>query len=126
MQPGPLLFAVLVGFAVLLGFVALWRVLGTRDPVDARLAQVGGQAVAAEDDATRPPAMRRMNRMLAGFGFGPRLAEQLSQADLALTAAEFAMIVAGVIFLGFVLGTWQGGPLVGVLIGAAAGLVPLF
>jgi tight adherence protein B len=126
MQPGPLLFAVLVGFAVLLGFVALWRLLGTRDPVDARLAEVGGQSVAAEEDATRPPGMPRMNRLLAGFGFGPRLAEQLSQADLALTAAEFAMIVAGAIFLGFALGTWRGGLPTGVLLGAIAGIIPMF
>jgi tight adherence protein B len=126
MQPGPLLFAVLVGFAVLLGFVALWRLLGTRDPVEARLAELGAQSAAAENDATRAPSMRRINRLLAGFGFGPRLAEQLSQADLSLTAAEFAMIVVGVIFLGFAVGTWRGGLLVGVFIGIIAGLIPVF
>src|SRR5512139_1225700 len=100
MQPGPLLFAVLVGFAVLLGFVALWRILGTRDPVEARLAEVGAQSAVAETDDTRPPSMSRINRLLAGFGIGPRLAEQLSVADLALTVPEFAMIVAGAVLLG--------------------------
>jgi len=126
MQPGPLLFAVLVGIAVLLGFVALWHLLGARDPIEARLAKLGAESAGVDPHAARPPVMRRMNRLLAGFGFGTRLAEQLSQADLALTAAEFSMIVAGAIFLGFALGASRGGLLFGVLIGAIAGLIPIF
>jgi tight adherence protein B len=126
MQPGPLMFAVLVGFAVLLGFVALWRLLGKRDPMDVRLAELEALSGAAESEAVRPPAMSRLNRLLAGFGFGARLAEQLSQADLALTAAEFSLIVAGAIFLGFALGTWRGGLLAGVIAGAIGGLIPIF
>jgi tight adherence protein B len=126
MQPGPLLFAALVGFAVLLGFLGLWRTLGTRDPVEARLAELGAQSAIEDDEIARPRAMSRLNRMLAGFGFGTRLAEQLSQADLSLTAAEYSLIVAGAIFLGFFFGTWRGGLLVGVLIGIGAGLIPIF
>jgi tight adherence protein B len=126
MQPGPLLFAVLVGFAVLLGFLALWRRLGTRDPVEARLAELGAQSALEDDESARPRAMSRLNRMLAGFGFGTRLAEQLSQADLSLTAAEYSLIVAGAILLGFVLGTSRAGLLMGVLIGIGAGLIPIF
>jgi tight adherence protein B len=125
MQPGPLMFAALVGFAVLLGFVALWRLLGTRDPVDARLAEFGAQSAVLEEEMGRASGMSRLNRMLAGFGFGARLAEQLSQADLSLTAAEYALIVAGAIFLGFALGTWRSGLLTGVLLGAVGGLIPI-
>ncbi len=126
MQPGPVLFAVLVAFAVLLVFVALWRLFGTRDPVEARLAELGAQAPAGEGDEVRPRRMGRLNRLLAGFGLGARLANQLSQADLALTAAEFALIVAGAAVLGFALGTWREGLLFGVLLGAVAALLPIF
>jgi tight adherence protein B len=126
MQPGLLMFAALVGFAVFLGFVALWRLLGTRDTVETRLAEMGGRSAETEIDRVRPSAMRRINRLLAGFGFGARLAEQLSQADLALTAAEFSMIMAGAIFLGFALGTWRVGLLGGILLGAIAGSIGIF
>jgi tight adherence protein B len=125
MQPGPLVFAILVGFAVLLGFVAFWRLLGRRDPTEARLAEIGGPPVVADGDAARPPVTRRLNRLLAGFGFGPRLAEQLSQADLSLTAAEFSLIIAGAILLGLVLGTSLWGLRGGILSGALGGLIPI-
>jgi tight adherence protein B len=126
MQPGPLLFAVLVAFAVLLAFMAFWRLLGRRDPTEERLAEIGGQPAPVEGEVGRPSTRRRLNRMMAGFGFGPRLAEQLSQADWALTVAEFSLIVMGAVLLGLFLGASIGGLWVGVLFGVLGGIIPIF
>ena len=41
MTPGPLMFALLIGLGVLLGFVAMWRMLTQEGPVAQRLKQYG-------------------------------------------------------------------------------------
>ena len=128
---GPLLVGLLVALAVMLGFVALWRMLSTRDPIEARLEEYGVSgdqldAAAAEGAATSRQRWPLVTRLLAGFGLGPRLATALAQADLSLTAAEFALIVAGLAALGYVVGALRGSPLLGLALAAGGAILPLF
>jgi tight adherence protein B len=127
---GPLLFGLLVALAVVIGFAAGWRILRTRDPVEARLQEYGvseEELQSADDDpytVGRRRAWPAVTRLLAGFGLGPRLAILLARADVPLTAAEFALIMVGIGLVGFVIGTVRVGPLLGLAAGAVCGFVP--
>jgi len=125
----PLLFGALVALSVLVGFVGLWRTLASRDPLEARLQEYGAQAEAAEGARTREGGSRRawpgVNRLLAGLGLGPRLATALSQADVAWTAAEFALVVLAAALLGYLAGTWRSGLPLGVVLALLFGCLPL-
>jgi hypothetical protein len=86
-MPGPLLFGALVALAVLIGFVALWRMVRSRDPVEARLKEYGADATAPAGAgvvavATERRTWKGVDRLLAGFGLGPRLAAALAGADV--------------------------------------------
>ncbi len=120
----------LVALAVLTGFVALWRITRSQDPVEARLQEYGAsgrQPVSADSDAyvTRRPAWSGVNRILTGFGLGSRLATALARADLPLTAAEFALIVLGAGLVGFLIGTVRLGLGLGLALGALCGYLPI-
>jgi tight adherence protein B len=127
---GPLFFGLLVALVVLVGFAAVWRTLRSTDAVDARLKEYGirvGQPLDAEPDqdtARRRFALPTVNRLLAGFGFGPRLAKTLTRANVPLTAAEFAVIMLGAGMVGFFVGTVRLGPLLGLPLGLVAGYAP--
>jgi len=128
---GPLLFGMLVALAVLTGFVALWRITRSQDPMEARLQEYGAsgpQPVSADSDAhavRRRPAWSGVNRILTGFGLGSRLATTLARADLPLTAAEFTLIVLGAGLVGFLIGTVRLGPALGLALGALCGYLPI-
>ncbi len=129
---GPLLFGLLVMLAVLIFFVATWRLARASDPVEERLRQYGvtGEWIAAVDaDPSSPrwrPAWPGINRLLQGFGLGPRLAKELARADLPLTVAEFALLVLGVAFLGFLIGAARAGIVAGLALAAVCGYLPFF
>jgi tight adherence protein B len=113
--------------SVLLGFVGLWRLVTLEDPVETRLAEYGATGYAAlPEDYESGPRQRLplTNRLLAGFGLGPRLAEMLTQADMPVTAAEFTLMVLGIVLLAFLMGVWRGGLLLGLVLGLTAGLLP--
>jgi tight adherence protein B len=124
---GPLLFGILVAVGVLLGFIAVWRVMGSRDPAGERLERYASLEAAAGVDAdegtTRPRrTLTGLGRLLAGFGLGPRLATALARADLPLTAAEFVLIVLGAGLVGFLVGVLRVGPRLGTVVGPIVGL----
>ncbi len=127
----PLLFAAAVGLFVLIIFVATWRLIGQRDPVDERLRKFGVSdtklaTLEAELAApTRRLSLSGTNRMLGATGLGPRLARALSQADLPLTAAEFVMITTALFLVGAVIGASRLGTSMGILIGALLAALPL-
>ena len=123
----PLLFALLVGLTVMIGFAALWRLTARTDPVDARLKEYGVTAELAPDQASGAAINRlpTVTRLLNGFGLGPKLANALTQADISLTAAEFALISL-VLGTGLAaIGWWRGGAALGLLLGAMAALLLL-
>ena len=124
---GPLLFGVLLALGVLLAFVATWRMLDARDPIEARLASFGIATGAAPTEAkgTRRRAWPLMTRIVQGLGLGPGLAAALSQADLPLTVPEFALIVLLAGFLGSVLGMLRGGALLGLGLGFMLAVIPI-
>ena len=124
----PLIFGLLVGVLVLIGFVGLWSVTGGRDPVDDRLSEYGyreeitpnGQA----RDLGRGQRFRRsLNRLINGFGLGHRLADTVMQADLPLTASEYVLILIGAAALGFLIGTFVLGDIIFGIVFAVAGFV---
>ena len=128
---GPLTFAALVALGVLLGFVALWRLLTPKDLVEERLKQYGVAArklTSVDSDATallRRPGLSGIDRLLAGFGLGPGLATALAQADIPMTAAEFALLVLAIALSALVLGTLWQGLLVGILLALLLAALPL-
>ena len=127
---GPLLFGLLVGLAVLVGFFALWRTAQTRDPVEERMEEygAGGEISLSAGSDELVQGRRRgwgtVSRLLAGFGLGPRLATDLMRADVPLTAAEFALIMALLAVAGFAVGTLRMGLLLGLAVGAGLGYAP--
>ncbi len=125
-----LLVAGLVAVAVLLGFVGFWRLVTTIDPMESRMQDYAG----AEDILTaeqmegggRDGGLRaRLARLVMGLGLAPQLAEALSQADVPFTAAEFALLMVGTAALGFVVGLVRLGPILGLVLGALGGALPL-
>jgi tight adherence protein B len=129
---GPLLFGGLIGLAALMGFVALWRMTGTRDPVEARLQQydpgteLPANAMEAEVRAgLQRPSSEKLNRLLGRSGFGHRLAKDLTRADSPLTVGEFVLIMLGLASLGFLVGILRMGPLLGIPAGAILGYAPV-
>lgn len=127
MASAPLMVALLLFVAVMIGFVGMWRLLSYRDPIEERLAEYGAQGKAVTDDLTyaRRRTWSRLDNLLAGFGFGPRVAAMLTQADIPLTAAEYSLIILAFILGGLLLGIWQIGLLFGIVLGVAVGFVPL-
>ena len=126
----PLIVALLTALAVVLFFTALWVLLQRRDPVEQRLNAIGVRAVRREVSSMAGAAerynLRGLRRYLAGFGLGPRLALELTRADVAMTVAEFILIIAVLALLGFAIGTWRVGPLMGLVLAAILGIVPFF
>jgi tight adherence protein B len=126
---GPLLVGGLLAIGVLIVFVGLWRMVGTtgNDPVEERLKQYGVSAavLANPADVAARPRLSGANRLLSRLSFGPRLAGTLAAADLPLTAAEFSVIMLGAAGIGFLLGWFRGGPLLGLGLGALLGYLPL-
>ena len=128
---GPLLFGALVALAALMGFVALWRITGTRDPLEARLRQYDPgtiPAIAIDDESSsgpRRPASSKLNGLINGLGMGRRLAVDLTRADLPLTVSELFLIMLGLGGLGFFLGMWRLGPFLGLPIGGILAYAPV-
>lgn len=119
----PLAFGVFVALSVLLGFIGLWRMTGAEDAVDARLRQYAGNAPVAEVIAGGArPRLPGMNRAMSRLSLTGALADRLTRADLALTVAEFALIVFLLAAALALVGWWRGG----VLLGAVMGIVGVF
>jgi tight adherence protein B len=124
---GPLLFAALIGMAVVIGFAAAWRLTPQRDPVEERLRAYGWQPgvdldAGNEDERRQKYPLTR--RLLMGLGLGPALSKSLMRADVPLTAAEFSLIWLMIVALGVALGTWRVGLLGGIGLGILVGLLP--
>jgi len=124
----PLIFGLLVGVLVLIGFVGLWSVTGGRDPVDDRLSEYGYREEVTPNgqarDLGRGQRFRRwLNRLINGFGLGHRLADTVMQADLPLTASEYVLILIGAAALGFLIGTFVLGDIIFGIVFAVAGFV---
>ncbi len=122
---GPLLFALLLAVMVMILFVGFWRFAETKDPLDARLAEFAVPADVSTDKARGRRKWPFITRLLNGFGLGPRLATRLMQADMRVTAAEYALGMAGLALLGFAVGALRGSPLLGLALAAAFGCLPI-
>ncbi|MHB9033940.1 MAG: type II secretion system F family protein [Anaerolineae bacterium] len=130
MANGPLIFAFLVAGFMALVFLGFWRITAARDLADNRLRRLGElsplEDQADSSTATVRKTMSPLTRMVNGFGFGPRLALSLSAANLSLTVSEFVIIVVLAAVLGFALGWWRGGVILGIAVGVIFGYVPIF
>ncbi len=123
---GPLLFGFLVAAAVMVGFIAVWRIVETRSPTEDRLRRYAESREAPEVDDREGRDRRRaqswVTRLLSGFSLGPRLAQALMRADVPLTVAEFVLIMLGAALVGLVIGLFRVGPALGPPIGPIAGV----
>jgi len=123
-----LFFALLVAVATLIAFVGIWRTVGTRDPLEARMAEYGMDGSSAFLQEPRPTtglrSLSTLKRLANGLGVGPVLAEQLAQADVPLTASEFALLTIAAALLGILIGMWRFGFLLGSVLGAVLGYLP--
>jgi tight adherence protein B len=121
------LAALLVGLTVLFFFVALWRLFAPKDEVAERLDDYGVSALPAAP-APQAPGGRfgRLNRWILRAAWGNRLAEGLAQADVPLTAAEYALIICGAFLLGLLLGALRLNLIAGLLLGAVFAYIPIF
>ena len=125
---GPLLFCALVGLGTLIAFVGLWRTIKSLDPVEARTKEYApGSEIPSGGEArlAQRTIRSRLNRLLSGLSLGRRLATALVQADVPLTAAEFAVVILGASALGFLLGTWRVGAILGLALAAVMGGLPV-
>jgi tight adherence protein B len=128
---GPILFGSLLFLLTAVVFVALWRTVGRADPMEARLRQYGAGGIIVpgeelpEATVTTAKGLPVWGRLVNGFGVGPWLARALSEADVQMTSAEYALIVAGVAAIGFVVAAISWGLTAGLAIGVVAGGVPL-
>ncbi|MEA3338242.1 MAG: type II secretion system F family protein [Chloroflexota bacterium] len=124
---GPILVSLLVALSVLMGFMALWRMFGAANPVEERLTEYSGTLdTGAEGYLGQRSRLPALNRTLAGFGFGPRLAGSLTRADISMTAAEYFLIIFGAALAGLLIGLWRGGVLLALVLAALGGFLPLF
>lgn len=122
-----LMFGVLVAVSVVLGFVAVWRIVQGRDPADDRLQRYAAPEAAPTPDAIddSPEQQGRgtgLGRLLSRFGLGERLATALARADLPLKPGEFVLIMLGAGLTGFLVGVLRVGPRLGAIAGPLAGL----
>lgn len=124
---GALLFAGLIWLTVIIGFAAAWRLTPQRDEVEERLRSYGWQPGVDLDEGNG--GERRQNypltqRLLMGLGTGPGLARALMRADIAMTAAEFSLLVLLIVALGLAIGMWRIGLLGGIGLGILCGFLP--
>jgi len=121
-----LFVAILVGIAVLIFFVGVWRLAPQRDPVAERLDEYGWENIAPEwaEDERQGAAFDLVDRLVNLFGVGPTLARMLVQAGVPLTVAEFSLILLATTVIGFVIGTVRINFIFGLLVGAGLAVIP--
>lgn len=127
---GPVLFSFLVASSVMTLFLAARQLfVRARDPIEMRLEAYGLTETGDPIVPTSSEPRRRwagINRLMQQVSWGPRLATQLTRADLPMTAAEFAVLLVTILVGGYAAGTILSGSVVGGLILAAtAGIIPL-
>jgi len=115
----------------MIGFGGLWQIMSSLDPVEARAKEYGlGGELSIDEQQDEGPARPRalsakLFRLVNGLGLGPNLARDLAQADVALTAAEFTMVMLGTGALGFAVGMWRLGIIAGLGLGGVLAYAPI-
>ena len=127
---GSLLFGVLVAIATMIAFAGFWRAKRPQGPEEVWLAYYRQDievpiTTEADAHAKGHSSWSWLDRLMGGVGLGTGLAEELSVAGLPLTSVEFKMLILGTGGLGFLLGTWRLGPILGLAVGALLAYVPI-
>jgi len=117
---------ILVGAAVLILLYGLGQRMVPRDEIDERL----DEWIQAEREAGRgeeaQSLMQRVDRSVQNRGFGAKLREDLTQADLALTTTEYLLIRVAILAVFVLLGYFlQRNLLTAVLLGAVGYVLPI-
>ncbi|MEA3407626.1 MAG: type II secretion system F family protein [Chloroflexota bacterium] len=123
-----LLVGGLIALAVMLGFVGFWRLTTAIDPVESRVREYGREMDLVRGEGEEGGEGRmgaKFTRLLMRLSLGTRLAEALSRADLPFTATEFVFVMVGAAALGFAIGLLRVGLLMGLVLGAIGGFLPL-
>jgi tight adherence protein B len=122
----------LAALAVLLLFIAVWRLAPRRNAVGERLETYTAPADAPATDSA-PQRKGGLARWLGRLGgakrpsrSGQRLATLLAQADVPLAPSEFVMIMLVAGSIGFLVAAWRLGLLAGLGFGIVLAAVPVF
>ena len=126
---GALLFGILVGAAVLVGFLAVRQLIGARDPIQKRLYEFGAETPLVDVDPHQAVTwqnriVRLVSKMVQQTDVGPRLAADIARADLSLTVGEYITVTLVAAFLGLSLGLWRFGLIIGVILAGVLGYLP--
>lgn len=116
---GPMIFAVMIALLTILIFVWVLRVSESRDPVEARLKQLGLDAEMARAERQRRRSAAKASRLQAS----PGLAIQLARADLPITTSEYILITLALMVVGLLIGALTRGLVVGLLVAVVVGLL---
>jgi hypothetical protein len=127
---GPFLFGLLVSISTMIAFVGVWRIRRPLDAVQERVKEYGfdGDLQVGDDiDGYRGEQrmLSKLNRRLTRLTLGARLSDALIQADLPLTATEFALLMLGAACLGLLVGTWRAGITLGIAMGVLFMYLPI-
>lgn len=95
---GEIIVAVLVGLAVLTGFIGFRHFVTNNDPIEDRLREYGlteyiRQGNRARRESERKDRFHGVERLANGFGFGEKLGGMLQRADLPMSVGEFTTIL---------------------------------
>jgi tight adherence protein B len=116
--------AAIVGVTVIIIFVGLWYLL-PRDEVAERMHELVGATLADTSGTARigtgmaaKEALQRLNTSMLSRGLGQGITDNLLQANLKLTAAEYILIVVGITLFGALLGYVLSGHPISILLAA--------
>jgi len=114
-----MVFAMMIALLTILIFVWVWRTSETRDPVEARLKQLGLDAEMARAERQRRRSAVKASRLQAA----PSLALRLARADLPVTASEYVLITLALMVVGLLIGALTRGLVVGLLVAVVVGVL---
>ncbi|MBC7235538.1 MAG: type II secretion system F family protein [Chloroflexi bacterium] len=125
---GSLISAFLVMVAVTTGFVGVWRIARPLDAIEQRVQEYGIDEVSPNrvGQWSGRGIWSRLSRFITRYTMGEYLAEELAQADLPLTVAEFVVLLLGVAALGALIGAWRLGTIGALALGALFGFIPIW
>ncbi len=112
MDPLTIILPLLAGGSILILFLGVSRVIGSRSRVITRLGEVTASVSeeapkkAERGERPVPEVVETLDRALAQQSFAKRMSTDLARANLKLTVAEFALLSVGAVIAGALVGAF--------------------